>query len=228
MKQILIVEDDNTIRQELSELLKNSGYQVKTIEKFVNVKEQMLALCADLILLDINIPELNGEMLLKEFRKESQTPVIMVTSRSSEMDEVLSMSFGADDYITKPYNPTILLLRIAAVLKRMEHTEENLSYRDLKVNSSKGTLTKRSLENGEGKEELFLTKNEMLVFLMLLNNRNRIVTRDELMTDLWDNDEFVNDNTLTVNISRLRTKLAEFGYPDVIETRKRQGYILLE
>jgi DNA-binding response OmpR family regulator len=228
MKQILIVEDDNTIRQELSELLKNSGYQVKTIEKFVNVKEQMLALCADLILLDINIPELNGEMLLKEFRKESQTPVIMVTSRTSEMDEVLSMSFGADDYITKPYNPTILLLRIAAVLKRTEHTEENLSYRDLKVNSSKGTLTKRSLENGEGKEELFLTKNEMLVFLMLLNNRNRIVTRDELMTDLWDNDEFVNDNTLTVNISRLRTKLAEFGYPDVIETRKRQGYILLE
>jgi DNA-binding response OmpR family regulator len=228
MKQILIVEDDTTIRQELSELLKNSGYQVKTIEKFANVKEQMLALCADLILLDINIPELNGEMLLKEFRKESQTPVIMVTSRSSEMDEVLSMSFGADDYITKPYNPTILLLRIAAVLKRTEHTEENLSYRDLKVNSSKGTLTKRSLENGEGKEELFLTKNEMLVFLMLLNNRNRIVTRDELMTDLWDNDEFVNDNTLTVNISRLRTKLAEFGYPDVIETRKRQGYILLE
>jgi DNA-binding response OmpR family regulator len=228
MKQILIVEDDTTIRQELSELLKNSGYQVKTIEKFANVKEQMLALCADLILLDINIPELNGEMLLKEFRKESQTPVIMVTSRSSEMDEVLSMSFGADDYITKPYNPTILLLRIAAVLKRMEHAEENLSYRDLKVNSSKGTLTKRSLENGEGKEELFLTKNEMLVFLMLLNNRNRIVTRDELMTDLWDNDEFVNDNTLTVNISRLRTKLAEFGYPDVIETRKRQGYILLE
>jgi DNA-binding response OmpR family regulator len=228
MKQILIVEDDTTIRQELSELLKNSGYQVKTIEKFANVKEQMLALCADLILLDINIPELNGEMLLKEFRKESQTPVIMVTSRTSEMDEVLSMSFGADDYITKPYNPTILLLRIAAVLKRTEHTEENLSYRDLKVNSSKGTLTKKSLENGEGKEELFLTKNEMLVFLMLLNNRNRIVTRDELMTDLWDNDEFVNDNTLTVNISRLRTKLAEFGYPDVIETRKRQGYILLE
>jgi DNA-binding response OmpR family regulator len=228
MKQILIVEDDTTIRQELSELLKNSGYQVKTIEKFANVKEQMLALCADLILLDINIPELNGEMLLKEFRKESQTPVIMVTSRISEMDEVLSMSFGADDYITKPYNPTILLLRIAAVLKRTEHTEENLSYRDLKVNSSKGTLTKKSLENGEGKEELFLTKNEMLVFLMLLNNRNRIVTRDELMTDLWDNDEFVNDNTLTVNISRLRTKLAEFGYPDVIETRKRQGYILLE
>jgi DNA-binding response OmpR family regulator len=228
MKQILIVEDDTTIRQELSELLKNSGYQVKTIEKFANVKEQMLVLCADLILLDINIPELNGEMLLKEFRKESQTPVIMVTSRTSEMDEVLSMSFGADDYITKPYNPTILLLRIAAVLKRTEHTEENLSYRDLKVNSSKGTLTKKSLENGEGKEELFLTKNEMLVFLMLLNNRNRIVTRDELMTDLWDNDEFVNDNTLTVNISRLRTKLAEFGYPDVIETRKRQGYILLE
>ncbi|MDE6627383.1 MAG: response regulator transcription factor [Lachnospiraceae bacterium] len=227
MKEILIVEDDTAIRRELEELLKNSGYAVSVIDRFDNVKEQLLQTLADLILLDINIPGLNGEMLLKEFRKESQTPVIMVTSRVSEVDEVLSMSFGADDYITKPYNPTILLLRIAAILKRTEHSGEAISFRDLIINPSRGILTKQ--ENGEQvREELSLTKNEMLILQTLLNNRNRIVKRDELMTVLWDNDEFINDNALTVNISRLRAKLGEFGYPDVIETRKKQGYILIE
>lgn len=227
MKEILIVEDDTAIRRELEALLQNSGYAVSVIDRFDNVKEQLLQTLADLILLDINIPGLNGEMLLKEFRKESQTPVIMVTSRVSEVDEVLSMSFGADDYITKPYNPTILLLRIAAILKRTEHSGEAISFRDLIINPSRGILTKQ--ENGEQvREELSLTKNEMLILQTLLNNRNRIVKRDELMTVLWDNDEFINDNALTVNISRLRAKLGEFGYPDVIETRKKQGYILIE
>lgn len=130
------------------------------------------------------------------------------------------MSYGADDYITKPYNPTILLLRIAAILKRAERPGEHLYYRDLLVNPAKGTLSR-------GGQELLLTKNEMIIFQQLFANQNRIVTRDALMTDLWDNDEYVNDNALTVNISRLRAKLADFGYPDVIETRKRQGYILL-
>lgn len=229
MKKILIVEDDMTICGELEELLRNNGYEVAAIRQFTDIKEQLLTALADLILLDINIPGLNGEMLLKEFRKESQTPVIMVTSRVSEVDEVLSMSFGADDYITKPYNPVILLLRIAAILKRTEYNGETLSYRDLIINPSKGTLVRKAGNNGiPVEEELSLTKNEMLILQTLLNNRNRIVKRDELMTVLWDNDEFINDNALTVNISRLRAKLSDFGYPDAIETRKKQGYLLTE
>ena len=170
--------------------------------------------------MDINIPGINGEMLLQEIRKESAVPVIMVTSRTTEIDEVLSMSYGADDYITKPYNPTILLLRISAILRRTQKTTDALHYNNAMVNISKGTIT-------EGDRELTLTKNEMIIFQLLLNNRQCIVTRDELMTDLWDNNEFINDNALTVNISRLRSKLSEFGYPDAIETRKKQGYILL-
>lgn len=228
MKKILIVEDDMIICEELKELLQNNGYEALVIRQFTDVREQLLSASADLILLDINIPGLNGEMLLKEFRKESQTPVIMVTSRNSEVDEVLSMSLGADDYITKPYNPTILLLRIAAILKRTEYNGEVLTYRDLVINLPKGTLTKRGRHSLTGGTELSLTKNEMLILQTLLNNRNRIVKRDELMTVLWDNDEFINDNALTVNISRLRAKLSDFGYPDAIETRKKQGYLLLE
>lgn len=220
MKKILVIEDDVAIRQELSELLENAGYEAVVLEDFVNAKNAILAAGADLILLDINIPGLNGELLLREIRKETDVPVVMVTSRDSEADEVLSMSYGADDYITKPYNPTILLLRISAILKRTGHIANICHYRDLCINSAKGVLKK-------GEEELFLTKNEMIIFQVLLDKQGVIVSRDELMTALWDNNEFVNDNALTVNISRLRAKLAEFGYEDVIETRKKRGYLLV-
>ena len=205
---------------ELVEILENEGYAVSYLTDFEHSKEEILAARADLILMDINIPGINGRNLLKEIRKESDIPVIMVTSRTSEMDEVLSMSYGADDYITKPYNPTILLLRIAAVLKRMEGSQNAASYRGAEVNFSKGTIRL-------SEKEQVLTKNEMIIFQRLLSSKDKIVSRDEIMTDLWDNEEYVNDNALTVNISRLRTKLAELGLPDAIETRKKQGYCLV-
>lgn len=219
MSKIFIVEDDKSIREELAELLRNSGYEADCLTDFTDSKSKILSADPDLILMDINIPDLNGEQLLKEIRKETDTPVIMVTSRTSETDEVLSMSYGADDYITKPYNPTILLLRISAVLKRAAGTSAVQSYNGLQVNDAKGCLT-------DGSRELILTKNEMIIFRFMLDRRGAIVTRDELMTALWDNDEFVNDNALTVNISRLRSKLADLGCGEAIETRKKQGYIL--
>ncbi|MBQ6034319.1 MAG: response regulator transcription factor [Ruminococcus sp.] len=219
MSKIFIVEDDRSIREELTELLRNSGYEAEYLTDFSNSKAKILSAKPDLILMDINIPDLNGEQLLKEIRSETDTPVIMVTSRTSETDEVLSMSYGADDYITKPYNPTILLLRISAVLKRSAGSATVQSYNGLQVNDAKGCLT-------DGSRELILTKNEMIIFRFMLDRRGSIVTRDELMTALWDNDEFVNDNALTVNISRLRSKLADLGCEDAIETRKKQGYIL--
>ena len=205
---------------ELVEILENEGYAASYLTDFEHSKEEILATGADLIMMDINIPGINGRNLLKEIRKESDIPVIMVTSRTSEMDEVLSMSYGADDYITKPYNPTILLLRIAAVLKRMEGSQNAASYRGAEVNFSKGTIRL-------GEKEQVLTKNEMIIFQRLLSSKDKIVSRDEIMTDLWDNEEYVNDNALTVNISRLRTKLSELGLPDAIETRKKQGYRLI-
>lgn len=220
MKKIFIVEDDKSICMELVEILENEGYAASYLTDFEHSKEEILAARADLILMDINIPGINGRNLLKEIRKESDIPVIMVTSRTSEMDEVLSMSYGADDYITKPYNPTILLLRIAAVLKRMEGSQNAASYRGAEVNFSKGTIRL-------GEKEQVLTKNEMIIFQRLLSSKDKIVSRDEIMTDLWDNEEYVNDNALTVNISRLLTKLAELGLPDAIETRKKQGYRLI-
>lgn len=220
MKKILIVEDDEMIRNELSDLLKNSGYEAIVLTDFKNVLEEILTILPDLLLLDINIPYMNGETVLKELRKSSNIPIIMVTSRNSELDEVLSMSYGADDYITKPYNPNILLLRIGAVLKRTYENNDIVKYKDLDVYMQKGMIKR-------GDTEIILTKNEMIIFYYLLNHQNKIVSRDELMTDLWDNHEYINDNALTVNISRLRAKLKEVGYEDAIETRKKVGYILL-
>ena len=220
MKTIMIVEDEKSIRDELKTLLETSGYKVILLERFDNTLEDILKSKFDLLLLDINLPKMNGETLLKEFRKQSNIPVIMVTSRVGETDEVLSMSYWADDYITKPYNPTILLLRISNIFKRMEKSTDFLTYDDVKVYQGKGILMK-------GEEILDLTKNEMIIFSYLLNNRSNIVTRDELMTELWNNEEYINENALTVNISRLRAKLESFGIENAIETRKGLGYKLL-
>lgn len=219
MKKILIIEDDVIIREELANLLKNSGYDAIILEEFGDVIDKILILNPNLILLDINIPYINGELLLQKIRLKSNIPIIMVTSRNSVADEVLSISYGADDYITKPYNPNILLLRIGAVLKRVGQVEDNTKYKDLIINIQKGIIANEN-------KEIILTKNEAIIFSFLLNNQGRIVTRDELMTDLWNNNEYINDNALTVNISRLRSKLKEIGHKDAIETRKGQGYIL--
>ena len=221
MPKIKIIEDDLSIAKELKETLENAGLDATITTDFSNVLEELKQESVDLILLDINLPKLNGEVLLQQIRKEYNTPVIMVTSKNNELDEVLSMSYGADDYITKPYNPTILLLRIEAVLKRSMMQQEVLNYHDVKVIPQKGILSYQE-------KEIILTKNEMIIFLYLLQNKGRIVTRDELMTDLWNNNEYINDNALTVNISRLRSKLKEMNLEDKIETRKGQGYILHE
>ena len=220
MKKIIIVEDDKTIAEELYNLLTNSNYEATILTNFENAKSEIIKSQADLILLDINIPFLNGELLLKEIRKEINTPVIMVTSQSNEIDEVLSYSYGADDYITKPYNPTILLLKIAALFKRCELNSNIITYKDLTFDIGKGIVKNNTAE-------ITLTKNEIIIFNLLLSNKERIVSKDEIMTDLWNNDEYINENALTVNISRLRGKLAELGYENIIETRKGIGYRII-
>ncbi len=221
MTKIKIIEDDLSIASELKEILDRSGYLAEVTEDFSTILDQIRKEQPNLILLDTNLPKINGEILLQQIRKESNIPVIMVTSKNTEVDEVLSMSYGADDYITKPYNPTILLLRIGAVLKRSKRSTDKIIYHNLEVIPAKGIIKQEN-------KEIILTKNEMIIFLYLLQHQGKIVTRDELMTDLWNNDEYINDNALTVNISRLRSKLKEIGYEEAIETRKGQGYILHE
>lgn len=227
MKKILVIEDDVAMRQALMDLLAKSSYVPIAISNFN--RDQLLSEIirseVDLILLDLNLPEQNGVQLLKQFRQTSQTPVIMVTSSASEIDEVLSMEYGADDYITKPYSPNILLLRIAAVLRRSETPSKLVKFRNLHINMSRGVI-ESICRQSEKPKRILLTKNEMIILSHLLEHQGEIVARDALMTDLWNNQEYINDNALTVNISRLRAKLGALGANDAIETRKGLGYIL--
>ena len=232
MFKILIIEDDKSIRDGLISLLLSSNYLPLTLEMDQITVDKIKESKPDLILLDINLPEINGRDFVREIRKSFNTPIIMVTSQNTEMDEALSISYGADDFITKPYNPTILLLRIAAILRRTNSISDTINYRNLQVDFKKGIISKINPNSKNiptdcfKKQTIELTKNELLIFRTLLFNQERIVSRNELMTELWDNCEYINDNALTVNISRLRDKLEKLGEKDTIETRKGLGYIL--
>lgn len=221
MQKILIIEDDEKIRSELETFLNKNGYETKTIVNFENTIEDALNEKADLILLDINLPYADGEYICKEIRKNSDVPIIMVTSRDSEIDELISLNYGADQYVTKPYNIQILLAKIAGLLKRNQsnNTNDKIELEKFILNTSS-----RYVENGD--KEIELTKNEYNIIYYLSLKKGKLVSRDEIMDYLWESESFIDDNTLSVNIKRIRDKLEEIGAKDSIETRRGQGYIL--
>ena len=221
MQKILIIEDDEKIRSELETFLNKNGYETKTIVNFENTIEDALNEKVDLILLDINLPYADGEYICKEIRKNSDVPIIMVTSRDSEIDELISLNYGADQYVTKPYNIQILLAKIAGLLKRNQsnNTNNKIELEKFILNTSS-----RYVENGDKKIEL--TKNEYNIIYYLSLRKGKLVSRDEIMDYLWESENFIDDNTLSVNIKRIRDKLEEIGAKDSIETRRGQGYIL--
>lgn len=222
MQKILIIEDDEKLRNELETFLNKNGFVATSLKKFDNAVEDILNEKADLLLLDINLPYTDGEFICKEIRKISNVPIIMVTSRDSEMDELLSLNYGADQYVTKPYNIQILLAKIVGLLKRNQNAGNNPD----KIDCGEFVLNTagRIIEKEDNKVEL--TKNEYKILEYLVLHRQRVISRDEIMDYLWESEEFVDDNTLNVNIKRLRTKLEELGLIDQIETRRGQGYLL--
>jgi DNA-binding response OmpR family regulator len=222
MQKILIVEDDKKLRNELEIFLSKNGFEVTSLKKFDNAISDILNERADLLLLDINLPYTDGEFICKEIRKTSNVPIIMVTSRDNEMDELISLNYGADQYVTKPYNIQILLAKIVGLLKRNQNAGNNPD----KIDCGNFILNTsgRIIEKEDKKIEL--TKNEYKILEYLVLHRNKIVSRDEIMDYLWGSEEFIDDNTLNVNIKRLRTKLEELGLIDKIETRRGQGYLL--
>ena len=222
MEKILIVEDDEKLRNELKIFLDRNGYEGIILGKFDNSINDILQINPDLILLDINLPYFDGEYICKELRKTSNVPIIMITSRDSEIDELLSLNYGADQYVTKPYNIQILLAKINGLLKRSKNIESNqtkIDCDDFILNISKSVIERNN-------KYIELTKNELKILHYLVMNKGKIVSREEIMDYLWDSQSFIDDNTLTVNIKRLRNKLEEFGIKDIIETKRGQGYLL--
>ncbi len=222
MQKILIVEDDKKIRKELETFLNKNGFIAKSLEKFDNTIQDILDEKSDLVLLDINLPYTDGEYVCKEIRKTSDVPIIMVTSRDNEIDELMSLYGGADQYVTKPYNIQILLAKINGLLKRNQKSEKGIQ--KINCNDFILNISERIIEKDSQKIEL--TKNEYSILYYLSINKGKIVSRDEIMDYLWESQEFIDDNTLSVNVKRLRDKLEELGLIDRIETRRGQGYLL--
>ena len=220
--KIFIIEDEEKIRLELSTFLNRYGYETSYSTDFENIVDISLKEEPDIILLDINLPYYDGYYICREIRRKSNVPIIVVTSRNSEVDELMSMNLGADDFITKPYNTQILLARIASIIRRTYQNldSEVFEFKGLKYNMSTSEMT---FDN----KKCELTKNERKILFTLMKNKERIVSRNDLMKALWQDDEFVDDNTLTVNINRLRKKLEEIGAVDYIQTKRGQGYILI-
>ena len=216
--KIYIIEDDKVLRTELMKLLNSYGYECAYSDDWQNIIQLALQESPDLILLDINLPLFDGFHICREIRKQSEVPIMVVTSRSTDMDELMSMNLGADDFITKPYNTQILVARIAALLKRSAHVpvSEEIEYKGVIFRPSKGLIS-------YGADSTELTKNEMKILSVLLKNAGKIVSRDELMDELWQSDEFVDDNTLTVNVNRLRKKLENIGAKEFIATKRGIG-----
>lgn len=221
MQKIMIVEDDPVIREELALLLSNEGYQTVVVTGFANVAIQVLECRPDLILLDLNLPERDGLSLCADLRKASPIPIIFVTSRDSTTDELSALSLGGDDYITKPYNIPVLLARIKAVLRRSGSTAEpdTLSAGGLTLHLTQATVS-------AGEKSVELTRNELKILFHLMTHAGKIVPRADLIEVLWESHIYIDDNTLSVNVTRLRGKLEEIGLPDLIKTRRGLGYQL--
>ena len=220
-KKILIVEDDLTIQTQLKTLLTGNGYEVFTVTNFSQIMEQIQEFAPHLVLLDIKLPENNGFEICAQIRTFSDMPIVFVTSSNTDMDELNSIMLGGDAFITKPYNIAILLAKISALLKRTYFSSQTEIFT---WNGAVLHLESSMIEYNGQKAEL--TKNELKILYYLFKNAGKICSRNDIVDFLWDNKLHVDDNALSVNITRIRDKLAAIGLIDFIKTKHRQGYIL--
>ena len=222
MARIFVVEDDASLRDELMRLLELQGHAALTSTAFDHIVDDIMGAAPDCVILDLKLPGTGGHTICRDLRRSSEVPVVMLTSSDSEFDEVMSMNLGADDYVTKPYNPAVLLARIQSVMRRSQRQEPpaRIAHRGVVLDVARGRV------EHDGKS-VDLTRNELKILHMLMANHDAIISRQELMVELWQSDAFIDDNTLTVNINRLRKSLSSIGVPDdFLITRRGQGYVV--
>lgn len=222
MYKIFIVEDDFTMAEVMKRQIESWGHSVHLAEQFSDILPEFTEYDPHMVLLDIMLPFFNGYHWCSEIRKISNVPVIFISSASDNMNIVMAMNMGGDEYIEKPFDLNVLTAKIQAILRRaygLAPKPDKCSYKDITLDINSTNLCGKD-------EEISLTKNEYLILKILIENNNKVVSREEIMDALWGNDEFVDDNTLTVNMTRLRKKLGEIGCDDYIKTKKGLGYIL--
>ena len=221
---IFIIEDDQALSNEIKLALSKWGYSVGQVNDFENITNEVLDGNPKLILMDVNLPSYDGFYWCSQIRNFMKVPIIFISSRDNDMDIIMSINMGGDDYITKPFSPQVLVAKIQAILRRTYSYNNDLKsdvikFKDITLNIVEGKLYFKG-------ENVDLTKNELKIMNILMSNQEKIVSREEIIEELWDTDEFISENTLTVNVNRLRKKLSSIGLEDVIETKKGQGYII--
>ncbi|HAU5069792.1 TPA: response regulator transcription factor [Clostridioides difficile] len=223
MFKIMVVEDDVSLKNIIAECLTKWGHNVHQIENLENIIEEFKNYKPQLVLLDINLPFYDGFYWCNEIRKISKVPIIFISSRNSNMDVIMGVNIGADDYIQKPFSIDVLVAKVNALLRRTYNFVDNNSNQIIHngVTLDLSTATINYEDN-----TIELTKNEIKILHELMKYKGQIVSRNKLMKKLWDNDWFVDDNTLTVNVNRIRSKLNEIGLEDFIETKRGLGYII--
>lgn len=222
-KRICVVEDDEKLCEELVYFLNINGYEAKAAKVEEYTAETLLSGGFSMLLLDISLPGTDGLFLCREIRQYSDIPIIILTSRNTELTELMSMNCGADDFVSKPVNPQILLARMEAILKRVykgNEADSRIFLNGFYFDSTKGLI-------GNGEKSAELTKNEIKIMAVFAARRGEIISRDEIMENLWENQLFVDDNTLTVNMTRLKGKLEKIGRTNVIVTKRGMGYQML-
>lgn len=222
MQKILIVEDDEVISTSIQNNLTSWGYEAKKVEEFENVIGEFLEFNPHLVLMDISLPYFNGYHWCSEIRKVSKVPVIFISSASDGMNIVMAINMGADDFIAKPFDLTVLMAKVQAMLRRTyDFTGQTnfLEYKGAILDLGSTVLKYNGID-------IDLTKNEFKILETLMENKNKTVSRDVIMTKLWESDSYVDDNTLTVNVTRLRKKLDQAGLQDFIQTKKGLGYYI--
>lgn len=217
--KIHIVEDEPEIRRELAVLLQRYGYACESSMDFARITSRILESKPHLVLLDINLPCEDGYTVCREIREQSDIPIIVLTGRNTDFDELMSLHIGADDFISKPYNAQVLIARIQKILKRTYEAQAQsaLIHKGLMID----LLSASASHDGK---EIDLTKNELGILRLLVANKGNVIPRDAIIDELWQSDEFIDENTLNVNIVRLRKKLSQIGLPDYLETRRGLGY----
>ena len=220
MAKIYLVEDDPSVREQLSALLSSAGHSVERATRFDHLVEDVVAASPDAVVLDLGLPGTDGQYVARALRQESDVPIMVLTSRTSELDELMSLSMGADDFVAKPANPQLILAHLEALLRRRQPSQASL------VRAGALSLdTVRAEASCEGKT-VELSRNELRILECLMRQPGAIVSREDLLESLWATDAFVDDNTLTVNVTRLRQALAKVGLPHAIVTHRGMGYSL--
>jgi DNA-binding response OmpR family regulator len=219
----MIIEDEEKIRELITASLKKWGFEVCSVEDFSNVVREFVSYSPSLVLMDINLPVFDGFHWCSQIRNISKVPVLFLSSRNTNMDIVMAVNMGGDDYITKPFSMEVLIAKINAVLRRT-YSYSDASIDVINCNGVLLSIKDNTLHYENKSTEL--TKNEFKILYVLMKNHERIVSRENIMQELWEDESFIDDNTLTVNINRLRKKLNDMGLEEYIKTVKNQGYMV--